>query len=372
MRRLAVAMVAITVFVLTGGQVAHAQSGGGQGIVPSATETATPIFTATATTTPEGTATETPPATATQTPLDTETPLATATFTAVATSTATSEPEGTATETPTATATEVEATATFTPVFTATATSSPEGTATETPTATATEVVSTATPTEVEATATFTPEFTATATSSPEGTATETPEATATLEATETPTATPIFTATTTSTPEGTASETPTPTPTPTVTPTQVGDDRRFIARLNGENEVPPVDTDARGRAVFKLNKNGVQLRYDVFGRDDDGNIEGITAVHIHCGAPGVNGPIVVFLFGPDPDGAEGAKRIIAQGTVTPADVMPVPDSPECPGGIADFDDLIAKMRAGQTYINVHTLDHPSGEIRGQIEIFEL
>lgn len=370
MRRPAVAMGAIMVFVLTGQGVAHAQrgEGGAQGIVPS--ETATPIFTSTATTTPEGTATETPPETAT--------------FTPVATSTATSEPE--ATETPTATGTsEVEATQTFTPVFTATATSSPEGTATETPTATETATSSpedatetpTPTATEVVATETFTPISTATATSSPEGTATETPESTgtATSTATEVPstaTFTPIFTATTTSTPEGTASETPTPTPTPTATPTQDGDDRRFIARLRGENEVPPVDTDAQGRAVLQLNKNGEQIRYDVFGRDDDGNIEEITAVHIHCGAPGVNGPVVVFLFGPDPDGAEGTKRIIAHGTITPDDVIPVPDSPECPGGIADFDDLIAKMRAGQTYINLHTLDHPSGEIRGQIEIFEI
>jgi hypothetical protein len=392
MRRLAVAYIAIMVFVLTGGGMAHAQrgEGGAQGIVPSATAsptgTMTPVFTSTATTTPEGTATETPPSTATQTPLDTSTPLATATFTAVATSTATSEPVETATETPAATATsEAEATATFTPVLTATATSSPEGTATETPTATATSVV--------EATATFTPVFTATATSSPEGTATETPtptateavatatftpistvsatpEATATEtpEATETRTSTPIPTATRTSTPVGTASQTPTP----TTTPTQSSDARRFIARLLGENVVPPVNTDARGRAVFKLNKNNAQLRYDVFGRDDDGDIDGVVSIDIHCGASGVNGPSVVFLFGPDPSGASPMKRILAGGTVTPADVMPVPDSPECPGGIANFDELIAKMRAGQTYVDVHTLDHPAGEIRGQIQIFDI
>lgn len=351
MRRLAVVTVAIEVLVLIGANTARAalnDGGGAQGIVePSATSspTETPIFTVTATTSPEGTATETPTATEVE---------ATATFTPIFTETATSTPEGTATETPTVT--EVEATATFTPIFTATATSSPEGTATETPTATAT-------PTEIVSTPTFTPVFTVTATSTPEGTATETPEAT------ETPTATPISTSTATSSPEGTASESPTstatPTPTPTVTPDT--DARRFITRLRGENEVPPVDTDARGRAVLKLNKDGVQLRYDVFARD----IDGVTAVHIHCGAPGVNGPVVAFLFA-DPNGAEPNKRILARGTLTPDDVIPVPDSAACPGGIANFDELIAKMRAGQTYINVHTFDFPDGEIRGQIEIFEL
>jgi hypothetical protein len=47
--------------------------------------------------------------------------------------------------------------------------------------------------------------------------------------------------------------------------------------------------------------------------------------------------------------------------------VIPRPDSPECPGGLANFEELIAKMRSGNTYANVHTIVNPGGEVRGQI-----
>jgi len=58
---------------------------------------------------------------------------------------------------------------------------------------------------------------------------------------------------------------------------------------------------------------------------------------------------------------------VLSEGTATSANVIARPDSPECPGGIANFEQLIAKMRAGETYTNVHTMPaFPGGEIRGQ------
>lgn len=135
-----------------------------------------------------------------------------------------------------------------------------------------------------------------------------------------------------------------------------------FIAPLEGEQEVPPVETTAAGLAQLQLNDDDATLHFKLLVA----HIEGVTQAHVHCGAEGVNGPVVIFLFGFDPAGVS-VNGIIAEGTITDADVIARPDSAACPGGVAGFDDLIAKMRRAATYVNVHTLAHPGGEIRGQV-----
>ena len=137
-----------------------------------------------------------------------------------------------------------------------------------------------------------------------------------------------------------------------------------FVAPLAGEQEVPPVETNAAGLAQLQLNDEDTTLHFKLIVA----HIEGVTQAHIHCGAEGVNGPVVVFLFGFDPVGV-AVNGIIAEGTITDADVIARPDSAMCPGGVANFDELIAKMRGGETYANVHTLAHPGGEIRGQVRV---
>jgi len=62
-----------------------------------------------------------------------------------------------------------------------------------------------------------------------------------------------------------------------------------------------------------------------------------------------------------------GLCKPVAKLLQIPA-VIPLADSANCPGGIADLQELLAQMRAGQTYVNVHTLANPGGEIRGQVE----
>ena len=52
---------------------------------------------------------------------------------------------------------------------------------------------------------------------------------------------------------------------------------------------------------------------------------------------------------------------ILAEGTITAADVIARPDSAACPGGVATLADVIAKIRSGGAYANVHTLANPSG-----------
>lgn len=144
---------------------------------------------------------------------------------------------------------------------------------------------------------------------------------------------------------------------------TGAGPVANFVTSLKGREEVPPVDTNATGMAKFQLSEDGTELDYKVVAS----NIQGVTQAHIHCGAPGVNGPVVIFLFGFDPVGVD-SNGILAQGTLTTDGLIPRPDSPECPGGIADFEDLIDRLRSGGAYANVHTLLNPGGEIRGHID----
>lgn len=141
---------------------------------------------------------------------------------------------------------------------------------------------------------------------------------------------------------------------------------RNFIATLSGDEEVPPVITDARGQAKFQISRDGTELDY----RLTVSRIENVTQAHIHCAAAGVNGPVVAFLY-PDSPPAElipgRTDGVLAEGTISGAEVIARPDSPECPGGVSSFSDLVDKIRSGQAYVNVHTSQFPGGEIRGQL-----
>lgn len=125
-------------------------------------------------------------------------------------------------------------------------------------------------------------------------------------------------------------------------------------ASLKGGNEVPEVDTNAQGQAIFKLSKDGSELHYKLIVA----NIENVTQAHIHLGPADANGGVVAFLYGFEL--IEGRTQgVLAQGTIMDADVI---------GALAgDLESLVAEMRAGNTYVNVHTIQNPGGEVRGQI-----
>ncbi|MFQ5341158.1 MAG: CHRD domain-containing protein [Anaerolineae bacterium] len=128
----------------------------------------------------------------------------------------------------------------------------------------------------------------------------------------------------------------------------QVGPQQQYQAlqaRLTGDEEAPPVATGAGGQATFVLSADQTQLSYRVTAE----NIEDVTAVHIHRGGPGENGPILFELF----DGA---------GTFDPDN--PISGAVEM--SATDVDELLS----GDLYVNAHTDEHPDGEIRGQIIAF--
>jgi hypothetical protein len=122
------------------------------------------------------------------------------------------------------------------------------------------------------------------------------------------------------------------------------------------------VDTRAHGRAGLHISKDGDAIRY----RLTVANINDVTQAHIHCGEEGVNGPVVAFLYGFGP--TVTPHGVLSSGVITEADVIPRPDSAECPGGVANLDDLVEKLQDGGAYVNVHTVAFPGGEIRGQVD----
>lgn len=128
-----------------------------------------------------------------------------------------------------------------------------------------------------------------------------------------------------------------------------------FIAVLRGRFEVPPVNTVATGKALFRLSSDRKRLRFLLKVR----NIQNVTQAHIHLGRPGQNGPVVAFLFGLSRFGIS-VRRGIISGTLTRQDLI----GPLQGSSIAD---LVREIRRGNTYVNVHTEQNPDGEIRGQI-----
>jgi hypothetical protein len=129
-----------------------------------------------------------------------------------------------------------------------------------------------------------------------------------------------------------------------------------FVANLAGANEVPPRDSGASGTASFVIDGRTVFYTIEVRGVPTSA----IVAAHIHSGAAGVNGPVRVGFF-PPPGGPStvtiNGTTILVQGSWTDSDV----------GGITP-DQLLAEMRAGTAYANVHTQTFPGGEIRAQLQ----
>lgn len=133
-----------------------------------------------------------------------------------------------------------------------------------------------------------------------------------------------------------------------------------FTAKLSGGVETPPVTTSATGTATFVLSPDGQSLKYIV----EVTGISDVTAAHIHLAPIGTPGPVVVGLFA-GPAKAGPFTGVLAEGTITAAELR----------GLLlgkPIDALLMEIKAGNTYVNVHTMAHPGGEIRGQISLIPM
>jgi hypothetical protein len=198
-------------------------------------------------------------------------------------------------------------------------------------------------------------------------------------------------------------------------TETTVGSlSNQVVVQLTGDQEVPPVDTNATGTFTVELatgatgststslgmtpgsetsttssgsatnttalggvtttsvlggtattssgtsgSLSGVGLRWKL----DVQNMSNVTAAHIHVGQAGENGPVLIPLFnGPTKEGSFSGT--LAEGTLTLSDLPQIESL--TPAQVLNL------FQTGGAYVNVHTTDNPNGEIRGQLNLSTL
>lgn len=107
--------------------------------------------------------------------------------------------------------------------------------------------------------------------------------------------------------------------------------------KLSGANEVPPVTTSASGEGTISVADDG-----SVSGSVMTKGVQG-TAAHIHIGAAGKNGPVIV------PFTKDG-------------------DAYKAPAGAKLDADQMKAFKAGDLYFNVHSAANPGGELRAQLK----
>jgi len=108
--------------------------------------------------------------------------------------------------------------------------------------------------------------------------------------------------------------------------------------KLTGAEETPPVTTSATGAGKISIAKD-----HTVKGSVKTTGIEAVAA-HIHVGAPGQAGPPIITLT----KGDGGTWKV--------------------PDGAKLTDEQFASFTSGNLYVNVHSAEHKSGEIRAQLK----
>ncbi len=106
--------------------------------------------------------------------------------------------------------------------------------------------------------------------------------------------------------------------------------------KLTGTEEVPPLNVPGKGSGSFRVAEDGT-----ISGSITTEGVEG-TMAHIHRGAKGTNGPVIVPL---DKKG----------------------DTYTVPAGRKLSEAQLKDLKAGNLYVNVHTARNKGGEVRGQL-----
>jgi hypothetical protein len=145
------------------------------------------------------------------------------------------------------------------------------------------------------------------------------------------------------------------------------GGKKNFNARgLNGYEENLDVSTVASGSFKASVDEDAQTITYELSYSGLEGDVQ---QAHIHFGKPAINGGISLFLCSNLGNGPAGTPACPQSGTVSrtvPASdiVGPIPQGIEA----GNLSELVAAMRAGHAYANVHSTKWPGGEIRAQIK----
>ena len=143
---------------------------------------------------------------------------------------------------------------------------------------------------------------------------------------------------------------------------------------LTGYEEVPSISTEANGQFNARIARDNRAIEWELSYSDLEGAVQ---QAHIHFGTTGVNGGIIVFLctnLANGPVGTQPCPRppAVISGRIFASDVspnIPATQAARAQGiNAGEIEELSAAMRAGATYVNVHTSLWPNGEIRSQIQ----
>lgn len=130
---------------------------------------------------------------------------------------------------------------------------------------------------------------------------------------------------------------------------------RIYDAPLSGENEVPPVQSSATGLAEFTPPVNDtIKYRINITG------ISNATGAHIYSGQASENGEVIADLLTDTSKNNDVSYGMTIRGNLSDSSL-------KGPMEGKTLEDLVAAMDSGETYVNVHTAEHPDGEIRGQV-----
>jgi len=127
----------------------------------------------------------------------------------------------------------------------------------------------------------------------------------------------------------------------------------KFRAKLDANNEVPPVDSTAEGVATFKVKDDVIKSKINITG------ITEVSGAQILMGKIGQNGDPIVDLLKTG-EKTETTDGVAIKGNFTASDFE---------GSMQgkDLSALQSAMATNQTYVNIMTSDHPDGEASGHI-----
>ena len=117
-----------------------------------------------------------------------------------------------------------------------------------------------------------------------------------------------------------------------------------FVAILTGSQQVPPVNTRATGEATAKLNGNVLKVKGSFMNLESNFNPQ--IGAHIHLQMAGQNGPVIFPL-------TVQLRSNSRSGSFKNSFLL--------------NDDQVRALLDRMMYINIHTINYPAGEIRGQL-----
>jgi hypothetical protein len=140
-----------------------------------------------------------------------------------------------------------------------------------------------------------------------------------------------------------------------------------FSAQLVGYEEIPALSTPGQGSIRVAVSPDNSSLSYEL---EYSGIPTTVVQSHIHFGQMSVNGGIMVFLCSNLGNGPAGTQPCPQAGRVTGTLVAGEVVGPGAQGIAAgEFAEVLAALRAGHAYANVHSQERPGGEIRGQLSM---